>query len=200
MFNARTIFKVFGTFLILSFSGASASACLWITGTTYEGQPKRASGIGSATYLRSFLSMDHYDAGIKMQSTLANSTNFNDRGDYAVSLVYVGKTREAVELLEGLESEQPGTYIVAANLGTALELLGRNDEALYWIREGIRRMKEQNGFMRKFSKRRSPGKRTLIISKSTRFWNWIPLTRQRRWLSMAGRFHPSKWERPFNIN
>src|SRR4029077_1629809 len=64
---------------------------------------------------------------------------FNERSDYAVSLVYVGKTKEAVELLQSLEKEQPGTYIVAANLGTALELLGNNEEALHWIREGIRR-------------------------------------------------------------
>jgi hypothetical protein len=28
---------------------------------------------------------------------------------------------------------------VAANLGTALELLGNKEEALHWIREGIRR-------------------------------------------------------------
>src|SRR4029077_4646012 len=64
---------------------------------------------------------------------------FNERSDYAVSLVYVGKTKEAVELLQSLEKEQPGTYIAAANLGTALELLGNNEEALHWIREGIRR-------------------------------------------------------------
>ena len=74
-----------------------------------------------------------------MQSALANSTSFNGRSDYAVSLVYIGKTKEAVELLETLEKEKPGAYVVAANLGTALELLGNNEEALHWIREGIRR-------------------------------------------------------------
>src|SRR4029077_4513742 len=71
-------------------------------------------------------------------------TNFNERSDYAVSLVYVGKTKEAFELLQALEKEQSGTYIVAANLGTALELLGNNEEALRWIREGIRRNPESH--------------------------------------------------------
>jgi tetratricopeptide (TPR) repeat protein len=114
-------------------------ACFWIAGTSYGGHPKRASGVGAAVRLRSFLKMDHHDEGVRMQAALANSTNFNDRSDYAVSLAYVGKTKEAVELLQSLEKEQPGTYVVAANLGTALELLGNNEEALHWIREGIHR-------------------------------------------------------------
>lgn len=130
-----------GTFIILLFlcSASTLMACFWITGTTYGGHPKRASGFGAAARLRVFLRRDHHDEGVRMQSALANSTNFNERSDYAVSLVYVGKTKEAVELLRGLEKEQPGTYIVAANLGTALELLGNNEEALHWIREGIHR-------------------------------------------------------------
>jgi tetratricopeptide (TPR) repeat protein len=131
--------KLPGIILILLCSIAAASACFWITGTTYEGHSKRASGLGKARSLRSFLSLDHRDESLKMQSALANSTNFNERSDYAVSLVYAGKTTEAVELLQTLEKEQPGAYVVAANLGTALELLGRNEEALQWIREGIRR-------------------------------------------------------------
>jgi tetratricopeptide (TPR) repeat protein len=83
--------------------------------------------------------LDPHEEGVRLQSGLRGSTNFNARSDYAVSLVYLGKTEEAVELLERLEKEQPGTYVVAANLGTALELLGRNEEALQWIREGIHR-------------------------------------------------------------
>jgi tetratricopeptide (TPR) repeat protein len=79
-----------------------------------------------------------------MEAALANSTNFNDRSDYAVSLVYLGKVEEAVNLLRTLERERPGTYFVAANLGTALELMGKNQEALQWIREGIRRNPESH--------------------------------------------------------
>jgi len=139
MLNKRVILVAGFTILLLLCSAGTLMACFWITGTTYAGHPKRASGVGAATYLRSFLRMDHRDEGMRMQSALANSSNFNERSDYAVSLAYSGKTKEAVELLETLETEQPGTYIIAANLGTALELVGNNEKALHWIREGIRR-------------------------------------------------------------
>jgi len=139
MLNKRASLVATSIVLLLLSTASTLMACFWITGTSYGGHPKRASGVGTAVRLRSFLKMDHHDEGVKMQSMLANSTNFNERSDYAVSLVYVGKTKEAVELLQTLEKEQSGTYIVAANLGTALELLGNNEEALKWIREGIRR-------------------------------------------------------------
>jgi len=139
MLNKRASLVVSYVILILLSSAGTLMACFWVTGTTYEGHPKRASGIGAAFHLRSFLERGHHDEGLRMQSTLANSTNFNERSDYAVSLVYVGKTKEAVELLQTLEREQPGAYVVAANLGTALELQGNNEEALKWITEAIRR-------------------------------------------------------------
>ena len=74
-----------------------------------------------------------------MQDKLESSTNYNDRSDYAVALAYTGRNKEAVQILQKLEQEQPGNYFIAANLGTALELAGDNDAALNWIREGIRR-------------------------------------------------------------
>lgn len=74
-----------------------------------------------------------------MESHLRGSTNFNDRSDYAVALIYLGRNAEAVDLLSHLEDEQPGHFFIAANLGTAFELSGNNTEALHWINEGIRR-------------------------------------------------------------
>ena len=74
-----------------------------------------------------------------MEASLRGSTNFNDRSDYAVALMYIGRSKEAVELLRQLEKERLGEYFVAANLGTAYELSGNNEEALRWINEGIRR-------------------------------------------------------------
>ncbi len=74
-----------------------------------------------------------------MEGDLRSSTNFDDRSDYSVALMYLGRYKEAVELLQKLEKENPGQYFIAANLGTAYELSGNNEEALHWIKEGIHR-------------------------------------------------------------
>lgn len=59
--------------------------------------------------------------------------------DLAVVRIATGKYQEAVELLRALENASPGRAATAANLGTALELTGKDQEALDWIREGYRR-------------------------------------------------------------
>ena len=65
--------------------------------------------------------------------------NFENLNDVAVGLVHMGKPKEAITLLQQLERGNPGKYQTAANLGTAYELSGDNEQALKWIREGIRR-------------------------------------------------------------
>jgi tetratricopeptide (TPR) repeat protein len=139
MLNTRTAVRIAAAALLLLTTAPSSTACLWVNGTSYQGHSKRVEGPEVDRELRTALQHNHHEEGLKMQSALVNSTNFNDRSDYAVSLAYVGRTKEAVDLLQALENEQPGQYFIAANLGTCLELLGNNEEALRWIREGIRR-------------------------------------------------------------
>jgi tetratricopeptide (TPR) repeat protein len=69
----------------------------------------------------------------------AADADFKVRSDYAVALVHRGESRKAVGILESVEKEHPGEYIVAANLGTAYELCGDLEKAHHWIDEGIRR-------------------------------------------------------------
>ncbi|MGD9563231.1 MAG: tetratricopeptide repeat protein [Pyrinomonadaceae bacterium] len=57
----------------------------------------------------------------------------------AVVLIHLGRTKEALELLKKIEKKKPGSYYVAANLGTAYELLGDNKKAYTWIAEGMKR-------------------------------------------------------------
>ena len=89
--------------------------------------------------LRHYMQKNPQPDGMKMEADLRGATNFNDRSDYSVALMYLGRSKEAVELLQQLETEQPGQYFIAANLGTAYELSGNNQEALRWIKEGIHR-------------------------------------------------------------
>jgi hypothetical protein len=59
--------------------------------------------------------------------------------DLAVAWILTGRMPEGIGLLRDLEKRQPGNAIVAANLGSALELSGADEEALQWMRESVRR-------------------------------------------------------------
>lgn len=65
--------------------------------------------------------------------------SLENTNDLAVAWILTHRKSEAIELLRDLEKRMPGNAIVAANLGTALELDGENEEALTWIRESVRR-------------------------------------------------------------
>lgn len=69
----------------------------------------------------------------------AAAPSFENRNDLAAAALHVGQLERAYNLLAALEEEEPGHYEVAANLGTALELLGRDAEARDWIARGIER-------------------------------------------------------------
>jgi tetratricopeptide (TPR) repeat protein len=110
--------------------------CINKSGTKYGGDSGPYSGWRS---LEAALKKNLPTDGVEMEAQLRGSTNYNDRSDYAVALMFLGRGREAVALLEELERQVPGHFFIAANLGTAYELAGDNAAALRWISEGIRR-------------------------------------------------------------
>jgi len=114
-----------------------AWSCLNESGTTRDA--KRAARGHEALILRLSLKTELRERGAAMESGTRGSIDFTNRNDYAVALIYQGRLPEAIDVLQDLEKQKPGDYSVAANLGTALELAGRNEEALKWIQEGIRR-------------------------------------------------------------
>jgi tetratricopeptide (TPR) repeat protein len=57
----------------------------------------------------------------------------------AAALIRSGRPAEAVDQLLASERKYPGHFETASNLGTAYELMGRNEKALKWILEGVRR-------------------------------------------------------------
>lgn len=65
--------------------------------------------------------------------------SFEDTTDYAVALIHLGRSPEAIKVLVMLETKQPGVYTTAANLGTAYELTGNLEAALKWISAGVER-------------------------------------------------------------
>jgi len=74
-----------------------------------------------------------------VEAKYAREPTLENSNDLAVGRILQGRYPEAIELLREVEAKYPGKAIVAANLGTALELAGQNSEALKWIRTGVQR-------------------------------------------------------------
>jgi tetratricopeptide (TPR) repeat protein len=69
----------------------------------------------------------------------AQNPNLENTNDLGVYRLLDGRHDEAIALFREAEQKYPGNAKVAANLGTALELKGDDEEALKWIREGVNR-------------------------------------------------------------
>ncbi len=59
--------------------------------------------------------------------------------DEAARKILRGDAQSALVLLKEVEARHPGLYMTAANMGTAYELTGDNENAHLWIATGIRR-------------------------------------------------------------
>lgn len=121
-------------------AAAPAHACLQTYHTTIDGKqkvieqmpmPSQVDFINGAGARRTYWQT--------LEKKYAGAKSYEDRNDYAVAILHLGKTAQALPIFEALERERPGVYQTAANLGTAYELAGRNADALRWIREGIKR-------------------------------------------------------------
>jgi tetratricopeptide (TPR) repeat protein len=128
--------------LFSAFACFSASACVNEYGTTRQGQSVHVDV--TADVLRDRLE-ERFDRDDNVEwaegITAAARTDPTPEhlNDLAVVLIRFGRPREAIALLHEIEKRSPGRGHVAANLGTAYELVGDNANALRWIREGIRR-------------------------------------------------------------
>ena len=131
--------RLLKSLLLVFLMTQSALPCAWITGTKYNGKRGEVSPHSGVRTLQNALQRNPRPDGAQMETELRGKADLDSRNDYAVALMYLGRSKEAVELLQTLEKEQPGIYYTAANLGTAYELSGDNEKALHWIQEGIRR-------------------------------------------------------------
>lgn len=73
----------------------------------------------------------------RLQREHAKSPSIEVTTDLAVANIISGHYEVAVNLLRNLERSHPGLSRTASNLGTALELSGKNKDALHWIKEGV---------------------------------------------------------------
>ncbi len=73
-----------------------------------------------------------------------NQDELNKTHREAIKELLTGDKSKALNLLLEIEEKHPGLYPTASNLGTAYELNGKNQDALKWIKEGIKRNKESH--------------------------------------------------------
>ena len=106
---------------------APAVACI----NTFASQIMEAKGTGNDKLVAEITA--------NAQELHRKSPTLENTNDLAVAWVLTGRMAEGIQLLRDLEKQYPGNAIVAANLGTALELTGADEEALQWIRESVRR-------------------------------------------------------------
>jgi tetratricopeptide (TPR) repeat protein len=123
----------------------AADACGWYTGTSITGQDKQwglgadpCEGTDVIACITDF-SEHERRATMPLPERPGDTATAIERSDYAALLFYRGRVDEAIAMLEATEATFPGVYAVAANLGTSYELAGRNQDALQWIREAIKR-------------------------------------------------------------
>ena len=120
------------------FFAATAWACLNTPGTDLDGRDAGSHYSHDSSHLRQRMQtppeLERRAQPVKPPDTAAKKLEAE-----ALDLIYAGNYAAARVLLQKAETLAPDDYSIAANLGTACELLGDDAEALRWITEAVRR-------------------------------------------------------------
>lgn len=143
--NSKSIHLVLIALLAVSLP---TQACINETGTNHRGElikPMSYSGQRLKPFLvTSTMTKAMIDRSEQVVQAAREQPSFHNLNNLAAVLIRLGRLPEAVKLLQFLETKHPGHYETAANVGTAYELLGRNEDALKWILEGMKRNKDDH--------------------------------------------------------
>lgn len=118
-----------------------ASACINMEGTALDGSSGTDGGYSPARILQAILNKtpeQRAEEFLHARSHHSQNT-FSEKEHEGVQEVLKGNPARAITIFKQIETEHPGRYTTAANLGTAYELNGELENALTWIREGIAR-------------------------------------------------------------
>lgn len=136
--------KFLAAVLTVSLAGSlPSSACINETGTTRSGQQVDLMNYGGDRLKPYLITPTSQANTVEWSKYVVEDVKKRPSPDnlngLAVVLIRFGRLPEAIKLLQHLEKVDPGRYEFAANMGTAFELMGRNEDALKWIREGMKR-------------------------------------------------------------
>ena len=112
--------------------------CLWLRGTTLDGEYKEFSG-ESPSHL--------FDNSIKNKpmnlfSERVRHKDIHTTEAIAVAKIIDKKYQDAIKYLLALEKEQQGVYSTASNIAVAYELQGDIENAIHWTQEALKRNKQ----------------------------------------------------------
>lgn len=136
------------------FSCFSANACIWLSGTNINGESKTYGGSNILEF-KNVIDEQPKDRLEKLREPTfdensENLINLNQLSDQeanefrqkeyqGVKSLLKGDYNNSIKIFLEIEKKFPRIYSTATNLGTADELAGKNEKALYWILEGIKR-------------------------------------------------------------
>ena len=121
-------------------------ACLNLSGTTHDGHIVSV-GMGIHNRLRSAMKIDPRRETATSRfgrHGIEEDSSGSENEVAAIDMIFAGDLSGAIKLLTHIEDTSPGLYSTAANLGTAYELIGDNENALKWIMVGIARNPESH--------------------------------------------------------
>ncbi len=126
---------------VVVLAAVPALACINVYGTDLQGKKVNVDLLLGDDFVKVLTDTDTINWRIERNELWAKraKATLQERTNYAAALMHTGDAGAAVDVLLKIETEEPGLYQTATNLGTAYELSGDNARALQWIREGIRR-------------------------------------------------------------
>lgn len=132
--------------LILTFLlSIQGQACLWVDGTSIHGKHVVHGGYSPARLLKESQAESAEDRLSQLLNLRhSRESDFTQMEINGVEKVAAGEYDQAIAIFQELETDHPGRYSTAVNLGTAYELKGELELALKWIGEGIRRNPESH--------------------------------------------------------
>jgi tetratricopeptide (TPR) repeat protein len=115
--------KIFICAAALTIAACSTRACLNEYKNARKANPKT-----SPTLQAPPVNWTATEESLRQRAFLENSP-YKVKSDYAVALLHLGRTREALQILEPLAKKYTNEYQIMANLGTAYELDGQLEPA-----------------------------------------------------------------------
>ncbi|WP_291722525.1 tetratricopeptide repeat protein [Bernardetia sp.] len=131
--------KLFSLLLILCMLYNPSMACLnYFYGTDKDGHTHEMTYVLKDFFYKNFNTQKHLNSLRELNKKLEKEHSYKYLSDYSVTLMKLGKTDIAVDILQVLHYHYPNDYKIVANLGTAYELNSELDSALKYIKKGIK--------------------------------------------------------------